>query len=258
RRPRQDAARPADAVVGRAVIAVDSDPGSERTRARERGGRAGTERLLDLVVRAGDQNAARGVADDRVLVLLVLRELQPVILIKQVVAGNGCCRRLARSGHDRDDRHQQQQDALHVVPPRTIPRLIPERTELTRLLHRSRDFTGTVTTPGGRSSRRPVRRRSACRLSAGDLFDPGRAARGREDALVPVVPAHSNPRRVISDDLLDDAGARGLCDPLRLDHDPVSNLRPHLEPPQLGEWRRSRGYSITAAPGRPATISLTS
>src|SRR5262249_51649131 len=72
--PGQGAAGPGDSVVGRAVEAVESDPWCERARACERCGGARAERLLDLVVRACNQDAAHRIADDRVLVLLVLRE----------------------------------------------------------------------------------------------------------------------------------------------------------------------------------------
>ena len=59
------------------------------------------------------------------------------------------------------------------------------------------------------------------------LLDPADAGRRREDGRVAVVPADAQARRLVGDDLLDDAPPRRLRDALGLDHDPVSNVRSH-------------------------------
>jgi len=59
------------------------------------------------------------------------------------------------------------------------------------------------------------------------LLDPAGPGRRREDGRVAVVPADAQARRLLGDDLLDDALPRRLRDALGLDHDPVSRVRSH-------------------------------
>src|SRR5207249_7894572 len=69
------------------------------------------------------------------------------------------------------------------------------------------------------------------RLDGRRRFDPRRARRGDEDAAVPVVPAHAQPRGRRRQHLLDGACARRLSGPLRFDTDPVADVDGQEAPP---------------------------
>src|SRR5512132_2714278 len=67
-------------------------------------------------------------------------------------------------------------------------------------------------------------------------LDPRHAGGRGEEGRVTVVPTDSQARRLFLEHLFDHAPAPGLADPLRLDHDHVSRVRPHAQPhllPQL-------------------------
>lgn len=59
------------------------------------------------------------------------------------------------------------------------------------------------------------------------LFDTDGACRRRQHGFVTVVPADTQTRRILGDDLLDDASPRLSRDTLGLDHDSVSRMRFH-------------------------------
>src|SRR4029450_8435731 len=58
-------------------------------------------------------------------------------------------------------------------------------------------------------------------------LDPRDTCRGSEDARAPVVPADAEARRILGQNLLNDATLPRLSSPLRLDDDPVSHARVH-------------------------------
>ena len=67
-------------------------------------------------------------------------------------------------------------------------------------------------------------------------LDPRHAGGRGEEGRVTVVPTDSQAWRLFLEHLFDHAPAPGLADPLRLDHDHVSRVRPHAQPhllPQL-------------------------
>ena len=84
---------------------------------------------------------------------------------------------------------------------------------------------------------RPRRRRSRARArprSRGQrlarlllLLDPKSSCGRAEDSRAAVVPADTQTRRLLGDDLLHDASPRRLRNALGLDHDPVSRMRFH-------------------------------
>ncbi len=90
-----------------------------------------------------------------------------------------------------------------------------------------------------RSARRtrPRRRRSRARARLRSpeqrlarflrLLDLSGSCCRTEDSRVAVVPADTQTRRLLGDDLLDDASPRRLSNALSLDHDPISRMRFH-------------------------------
>ena len=107
---RQVAARPRRAAVRRAVERRDRPAGRERAwRIRVR---ARVER--ELVVRTGDQHACQRIARDRRLVLLVLRERQPVVEVDEHIPAHA---RACSGGRTREDERCNERDeqVLHVV-----------------------------------------------------------------------------------------------------------------------------------------------
>jgi hypothetical protein len=61
-------------------------------------------------------------------------------------------------------------------------------------------------------------------------LDPRHAGGRGEEGRVTVVPTDSQAWRLFLEHLFDHAPAPGLADPLRLDHDHVSRVRPHAQP----------------------------
>src|SRR3990172_2062840 len=72
-----------------------------------------------------------------------------------------------------------------------------------------------------------VARRSGLHALSLAPLDPRDACGGSEDARAPVVPADAEARRILGQNLLDDARPTRLSSPLRLDDDPVFHARVH-------------------------------
>jgi hypothetical protein len=87
----------------------------------------------------------------------------------------------------------------------------------------------------GRTRPRRRRSRARARLRSREqrlarflrLLDLNGSCGRAEDSRVAVVPADTQTRRLLGDDLLDDASPRRLSNALGLDHDPVSRMRFH-------------------------------
>ena len=79
-------------------------------------------------------------------------------------------------------------------------------------------------------------------------LDPRHTCRRSEDARAPVVPADAKARRILGQNLLDNARPTRLSGLLRLDDDSVFHARVHVRPPAI----RSRQPKASA--GRPALV----
>jgi hypothetical protein len=118
-----------------------------------------------------------------------------------------------------------------VCAPRRMPGLSAGQSPFWRLrvASGSRCRSGRRTRPRRRRSRVRARRRSREQRLARflRLLDLNGSCGRAEDSRVAVVPADTQTRRLLGDDLLDDASPRRLSNALALDHDPVSRMRFH-------------------------------
>jgi hypothetical protein len=147
-----------------------------------------------------------------------------------------------------------------VCAPRRMPGLSAGQSPFWRLrvASGSRCRSGRRTRPRRRRSRVRARRRSREQRLARflRLLDLNGSCGRAEDSRVAVVPADTQTRRLLGDDLLDDASPRRLSNALALDHDPVSRMRfhgvtssgPTLQRPRLARSAPARCLANVALP----------